>query len=79
MANARRGPVKLPSTICLQPIDAMNAAQVRDALNASRSNVAWWRKHACFPRGFRTGNNVMISTADLAGWCASRGLKIEWL
>jgi hypothetical protein len=57
----------------------MNAAQVRDALNATRANICWWRKHDRFPRGGRTGNNVMISTADLAGWCASRGLKIEWL
>lgn len=78
MANAR-GPVKLPSTICLQAIDAMNAAQVRDALNASRSNICWWRKHDRFPRGFRTGNAVTIRTAELAGWCASRGTKIEWL
>jgi len=79
MANAR-GPVKLPSSICLQPIDAMDAAQVRAALgNASRSNVCWWRKHARFPRGYRTGNNVMVRTAELAGWCASRGIRIEWL
>lgn len=78
MANAR-GPVKLPSSICLRPIDAMDAAQVRSALNASRSNICWWRKHDRFPRGFRTGNAVMTRTADLAGWCASRGIKIEWL
>lgn len=78
MANAR-GPVKLPSTICLRAIDAMNAAQVRAALNASRSNVFFWRKHYGLPRGMRIGNDVMTKTASLAGWAASCGMKIEWL
>jgi hypothetical protein len=78
MGNAR-GPQKLPSQITLRPIAVMDAAAVREALNASRANIHLWRKLASFPRGLRHGNDVLINTADLASWAVSQSIRVEWL
>jgi hypothetical protein len=74
-----RGPQKLPSQIALRPIAVMDAAAVREALNASRANVYCWRKFDKLPRGWRYGNDVLINTADLAAWAAAQSIRVEWL
>ena len=76
MAN---GPQKLPSIIFLRAAPTMDAKDLREALNCSRSNLYLWRKNDGLPRPQRVGNDSLTDTADLAAFAARNGITIIYL
>jgi hypothetical protein len=76
----KRGLRKLPLQIVLRPIDVMDATATRAALNASKANICWWRKHEDMPPvAYRLGNDSFIKTSDLAAWLSSRGCTVKYV